>query len=491
VSAQPLESPGGVGPPGAPWEASRAGDGADFRRQMAGGLALRVSRYPLQAAFVLAVPPVLGAEAYGAYATCVALFALVAEATDLGTLPLFGRFVPGLSAEAAANLARQLLWSRLAIGLVGGSAVLALLWTPRPEDPLLFILVLAAILVVPVQQVLFGRLYARGQIARLMARDPLRSGLSLALVIPGYLLLGLAGAVGALLVAQLLLVALGTAWVRPAAEDFAPPRTWQGLEATLRFGLAASLPTLLVITALKLGTPLLSRLGRSGAEVASFDLAVQAFALLWGLAQYPYAALLPRLGAAVDAGRAGEARRVLRDLVGRVATGCALGVVALVAVGDWSLRTLLGPGFASLYGNLVLVVGGGVLPMLVTQAGLALGVLEKRPGRAVLPAALLAAVTAVATLILGGPFGAPVACLGLAGGLALQAATLAVRSPGLGGLVRDGVGAAAPAVLGALALGLLEAGGGIALEASARGGVLAALGLLALLPVARAARRRP
>ncbi|HWP34544.1 MAG TPA: hypothetical protein VNM66_03015, partial [Thermodesulfobacteriota bacterium] len=239
-------------------------------RELAGGLALRVTRYPLQALFVLAVPPVMGADAYGAFAACLALFALVVEATDVGTAPLFGRVVPSLEPARAAELARQILWSRLALAAGPGALLLGLLWTPRPEDPLLFALVLLAVCVVPFQHVLFGRLYAEGRIARVMARDPLRSALSLALVIPGYLALGLTGAVAAVAAAQVVLVAVGGTWVRPRAADFAPPRTLAGLPAALRFGVAAALPTTLTTVAFKLGTPLLARAGRPAAEVAAF-----------------------------------------------------------------------------------------------------------------------------------------------------------------------------------------------------------------------------
>src|SRR5690606_36858030 len=134
----------------------------------------------------------------------------------------------------------------------------ALLWTPRPEDPLLFALVLTAALVTPVQQVLFARLYARGQIVKVMARDPLRSALSLALVLPGYLAFGLVGALGALVVAQLLLALVAAGWARPAPADLAPPGTLAGLPAALRFGLASALPVVLATVALKAGTPLLA-----------------------------------------------------------------------------------------------------------------------------------------------------------------------------------------------------------------------------------------
>jgi PST family polysaccharide transporter len=459
--------------------------------QLAGGLALRVSRYPLQALFVLAVPPILGPEAYGAYATCVALFGLVVEATDPGTVPLFGRFLPGLPPQAASTLVRQVLWSRLALAAGPGTLLLALLWTPRPEDPLLFGLVVAAVFVVPFQQVFFARLYARGQLTRFMARDPLRSGMSLALVVPGYLLGGLVGAMAALVLAQVVLVGIGAAWLRPRAADLAPPRTLAGLPATLRFGVAAALPGALSGVALLMGTPLLARAGRPEPEVAAFNLAAYGLVLVMALVEYPFAALMPTLGQSVDAGRHGEASRWLLDVSGRASAAAALVIVALVAVGDPLIRLVLGPGFAGVYPNLLLLVGGGIFPALVSQAGLSLAVLARTPSRAAGPAVVLALVTGVGTLVLAGGAGAPAAAAALVAGLAAQGAALLAVTPGLARLALRPVGSSMAAAGPALVLGGLEAAGWVALAPGARIAVLAAVLLAAAWPLGRLLRRVP
>ncbi len=458
-------------------------------RQLAGGLAVRVARYPLQALFVLAVPKVLGPEAYGAYATCMALFVLAVEATELGMVPLFGRFLPGLPPPAASTLVRQVLWSRLVIAAGLGLGLLTLLWTPRPEDPLLFGLVVAAVLVAPFQQVLFARLYARGRLTRFMARDLLRSGLSLALVVPGYLLGGLVGAVAAIGVAQVILVGIGASWAKPSVADLSPPRTLAGLPATLRFGVAAALPTVLSIVAVRLGTPLLSRAGRPVPEVAAFDLATQGLMLVMALTAYPFAALIPTLGQSVDAGQHGEASRWLLDVVRRAAGGAALVIIALVAVGDPLIRLVLGPGFAGVYPNLLLLVGGGGFPALVSQAGLSLAVLARTPSRAAGPAVLLALVTGVGTLILADPAGAPAAAAALVAGLAAQAVALLAVTPGLARLVCHPVGLGMAAALPALALGGLEAAGRVVLAPRAQVAALAAILLAAAWPLGRLLRR--
>lgn len=454
-------------------------------RQLAGGLALRVSRYPLQALFVLAVPPILGPEAYGAYATCVALFALVVEATDPGTVPLFGRFLPGLPPPAASTLVRQVLWSRLLLAAGPGTLLLALLWTPRPEGLLLFGLVAAAVLVVPLQQVLFACLYARGEIARFTARDPLRSGLSLALVVPGYLAGGLVGAIAALLLAQAVLVGIGLAWARPRASDLAPPRTLAGLPAAVRFGVAAALPGALSAAALLVGTPLLARAGRPEPEVAAFNLAAYGLVLVMALAEYPFAALLPTLGQSVDAGRRRVAARWLREVSGRGAAAAALVILALVAVGEPLIRLALGPGFAATYPNLLLLVGGGIFPALVSQAGLSLAVLARRPARAAGPAVILALVTAAGTAPLAGSAGAPAAAGALVAGLMAQAASVLAVTPGLGRLVLRPVGLGMAAAAPALALGALEVSGWLRLPPGAHVALLAVV----LLPGAWPARR--
>lgn len=451
-------------------------------RQFASGLAVRVARYPLQAAFVLLVPPVLGAETYGAYAACVALFAILVEATELGTIPLFGRLAPSLPPEGVRLLARQVLWSRLLLALGPGALLLALLWTPRPEDPLLFALVLAAVLVTCVQQVLFGRLYARGEIVRVMARDPLRSGLSLALVLPGYLAFGLVGAVGALVAAQVVLSAVAAVWARPAPRDLAPPQTLKGLPAALRFGLASALPVVLLTVAIKAGTPLLSRLGRPSAEVGTFDLATQAFALGLALLAYPFAALLPALGQRVDGGKAETAQGLLERVVARTGAAALAGVALASLVGGPAIHLVFGEGFAGLFPLVLVVAGVGVFPALAAQAGLTRLLLDRRPEAAILPAGLLAALTVAVTLAAGARYGAAAGAAGLLAGLLAQVVALAWATPGFAPLVGRRVGS--PALLALLPVGAtaLDASRLLAVPLDVRAGTallaLAAAGLL-------------
>ncbi len=450
-------------------------------RQLASGLVLRVSRYPLQAAFVVLVPPVLGADAYGAYAACLALFAILVEVTDLGTMPLFGRVAPGLPPDAVRLLARQVLWSRLALVAGPGGLLLALLWTPRPEDPLLFALVLAAVLVTPVQQVLFGRLYARGEIARVMARDPMRSALSLALVLPGYYAFGLAGAVGALVAAQVTLALVAAVWARPAAADLAPPGTLKGLRAALSFGLASGLPVVFTTVAIKAGTPLLARLGRPSAEVGTFDLATQGFALAFALAAYPFAALLPALGTSVDGGNGEAAAALLERVVARTAAAALAAIALLALTAGPLLHAIFGAGFAGLYPLLLVLLGLGIFPALVGQAGLSRAILDRRPSRAILPAGLLVGVTVLVTLAAGQRLGQAAAAAALVGGLLAQAGALVHATPGLARLAGRRVAAPAAAALvpvvltGLDATGWMEVPAALRLAAGALGLVVAAL----------------
>ncbi len=184
--------------------------------------------------------------------------------------------------------------------------------------------------------------------------------------------------------------------------------------------------------------------------------------------------------------------RILRRyLATEIMAATALVIVALVAVGDPLIRLVLGPGFAGVYPNLLLLVGGGIFPALVSQAGLSLAVLARTPSRAAGPAVVLALVTGVGTLVLAGGAGAPAAAAALVAGLAAQGAALLAVTPGLARLALRPVGSSMAAAGPALVLGGLEAAGWVALAPGARIAVLAAVLLAAAWPLGRLLRRVP
>ncbi|MFF2843311.1 oligosaccharide flippase family protein [Paenarthrobacter sp. NPDC057981] len=94
-----------------------------FRRSIAGLLAGQLSRLALQAAYFVILARMLGASGYGAFASALALAALVTPFTSLGTNTLMLKNVARNNASASEEWKRALAYS------VGGGLILALALT--------------------------------------------------------------------------------------------------------------------------------------------------------------------------------------------------------------------------------------------------------------------------------------------------------------------------------------------------------------------------
>ncbi len=169
--------------------------------------------------FALLVPRMMGPDVYGRYSLLSSLSVWILLFSNLNLTDVIGRYVPELILRHDSNDLRR-LWSdlftvRLASGVLAAGVFLAVtaLWL-QELDTAILTAVAAMILVRAVADLIFAAFVGFNQAARWQVGETLRQWLSVGLVIVGYNVGQLRGAVTGLLLTELVVLALGVWWIR-------------------------------------------------------------------------------------------------------------------------------------------------------------------------------------------------------------------------------------------------------------------------------------
>ena len=169
--------------------------------------------------FALLVPRLMGPDIYGRYSLLSSLSVWILLFSNLNLTDVVGRYVPEFILRGDQNGLHH-LWSdlftvRLVTAVLAAAAFLGLtaLWL-RELDEAILATVAALIVVQAIAGLVFAAFLGFNQAARWQVGETVRQWLSVGLVIVGFRLAELQGAVAGLLITELIVLAVGARWIR-------------------------------------------------------------------------------------------------------------------------------------------------------------------------------------------------------------------------------------------------------------------------------------
>lgn len=299
------------------------------------------------AATVALVPRLFGAEDYGRFAFVLSLSYLGQILGDFGTLDVMGRFVPGLAAPDAGRLYMRTLAFKLVAGAICGvvTAGLALALGPwmQPAWALLTGLSVALHILVWVP---FQFLLGLNRLGAWLAEQAWRQWILLALLLALLPWLGLTGGLLALVLMELIFLALGLWWTRDHWRLPELRLEWGYLRPYLHFGFGFFLANLVTTALYRSGPVLVETLTGESAQTGFLNLGLGLFLLAYVTASQFAQGLLPTLSAFQGQGRPAKVRLWVRNYVRYGWFLGWLGTLLVWALADWGVPLVFGPDFS-------------------------------------------------------------------------------------------------------------------------------------------------
>lgn len=367
------------------------------------GTLWRFLRYPFLLLSVIIVPRMMGVETYGSFAFFMSIYVICEALTELGVVQIFGRFIPELDDHDQRRLS-QFLHGILFYGMlitlaVIGIAVVAFLGFHPACFPPGWLAVLCVILFLgKLQGTLFAFMYGRNEISRFSARDLMRSVFRFAFVVLLFKFFGLTGALWALVVNEIILLAVGIYWTKNHLFQKVGVLRFSEFKSYILFGFTFFIPIFLFGILRGSGNIFIKALTYSSAQVSYFDIANQFIQLSGSFFSLILAALIPSL----TERHVQKQDETVRNWLGITLAYCGIGafiaVNALIFLGKPVIAAFLGQSFSDVYQNAVIMTIA-LVPILVGSVGVNLSILRKEP-RVYIQSVLSGAVVMILFFIL-------------------------------------------------------------------------------------------
>ena len=290
-------------------------------------------------AAVVILPRLLGVEDYGRFLFVLSLTFLGAILADLGTLDVFGRFVPAMAPDEARKLYMRTLAFSLAASMLcfvataAASMLLASWMIPLWALMAGLMVVLRVASWVPFQYAL-----AQNRVGAWMTEQAWRQWVTLAALLALYPLLGFTGALLALVLMELLFAGLGLWWARDDWLGRELRVEWRYFKPFLLAGLGFFLANLAAVALYRSGPVLVEALTGNSAQVGFISLAIGMYLMVYVTVSQFAQSLIPALTALRAQGCMDEMQRRLGSFM---RAGLLITVAATVAV--WLLAGLAAP----------------------------------------------------------------------------------------------------------------------------------------------------
>jgi O-antigen/teichoic acid export membrane protein len=351
-------------------------------RSVSLGTLWRACRYPFVVLSAVLIPRLMGDSIYGEYALFMSIYLMLDVVTDVGVTQTFGRFIPELKTESSQKAA-GLLHSMLFYGVIITLLVIIFgegglfLFGDTDYTPAIWLLLCLLLVVTKVEGSLFAFIYGSNEIGRYSSKELIRSAATFILVLAGFLLFGLSGALWALLASELMLLAAALFWTRGNLLTKPKIMSPRHFLPYMIFGAKFYLPMLVFSFLQRSGNIFIKKITCSAEQVAYFDLANQYLLLTATFLGMIFTTLLPSMTSLYIR----KEHDKIVEWNSRVMTYCGIVVVltvnALVLVGRDVLSLCLGSDFAPVYPNAVVI--SLALPfVLIGYAGTNFALLEKR-----------------------------------------------------------------------------------------------------------------
>jgi O-antigen/teichoic acid export membrane protein len=368
--------------------------------------------------FAVLVPRLMGPEPYGRYALATSVAAWLALLSGLGLVNATTRYLPQLIArgETAAlhRLIGNLFTLRVASGLLAALLYVAVArWWWRDLDGVVPLVMALTVWVQGVSGYLFSLFLGFNLAGRWAAGDTARRGLLVVLVLLGYHLDGLGGAIVGVLLTEATVLGLGLVGnpLLKARHRLQPDRRF--LAPYFRFGVTSLVTQVLLIAFLGTGEILVRTFSGRYAEVGYFSLAQGAYLVVATTLPQLMLAFMPLLVQLREAGARAEVARWNVRLVRLLSVGGVILVFAAWFLSKAYVPLLFGTAYAPVAANLLPLAAALLALALASVPGL-LALVHERPLETVVAAALRLVVfwaIGPALIVRAGSFGACVAIL--------------------------------------------------------------------------------
>jgi len=344
----------------------------------------RVFRYPFILLSVAVIPRLMGDAMYGQYALFISVYVVFEYLSDVGITQIFGRFIPDCEARGETWKTNEIFHTFLIYGVILSSLLFAALLVISRTHTFAgfpahwFIIMGFQLMLSQTQGILFAFLYGTNQIAHYSAKEVMRSAFTFVLVLGFYLAFGLTGALCGLVANEIILTGIGIYWTRkrlfarwhlPRAENFRP---------YLVFGLQFYIPAFLFGAMLRVGNIYVKWMTASSEQVAYFDIANQFLLLTATFLGLILSTLIPSLSALYSK----DQHATIDDYHRMALTYCGVAIFlacnALGWLGRDAVALVLGPSFASVFGNAMIMVLA-IFPSLIAYVGVNYTILKKQP----------------------------------------------------------------------------------------------------------------
>lgn len=308
--------------------------------------------------FALLVPRLMGPDIYGRYSLLTSLSIWFVLFSGLNLVDVIGRYAPEFilkrDKEGLQDFFGDLLTVRLASGILATGLYLGVTVTwLRDLDPWVLVIVAGTVFVRAISDLLFAVFVGLNQASRWQMGETLRQWVSLGILLPGFHLGGLRGAVLALLLTELIVLFIGVYWIRLHLA-------WPGLHLDVR----RSIPYLQFGLVFFASDVLNTALGASGetmvrvitgdyVEVAYFGLAHRVFVTMALAIPQLALAFTPLLTALLAQGHIETLKRWLERLLKYLSLGGVFAVFGTLLLADDLVPLVLGAAYRPVAANLV------------------------------------------------------------------------------------------------------------------------------------------
>lgn len=298
-------------------------------------------------AAVVILPRLLGVEDYGRFSFVLSLTFLGAILADLGTLDVFGRFVPNMTADEARKLYMRTLAFSLAVSLLCFVATAVASMLLASWMVWLWALMAGTMVVLRVASwVPFQYALAQNRVGAWMTEQAWRQWVTLAALIVLYPLLGFTGALLALVLMEALFAGLGLCWARGDWQSRELRVEWRYFKPFLLAGAGFFLANLAAVALYRSGPVLVEALTGNSAQVGYISLAIGMYLMVYVTVSQFAQSLIPGLSTLWEAGRTDEIQRRLGGFmrIGLLVT--IPGTLAVWLLAGWAAPLVFGQDFA-------------------------------------------------------------------------------------------------------------------------------------------------
>lgn len=347
---------------------------------------LKVAQYPFLALFAFLVPRIMGTDIYGRYALFVSWVGIMSAVLDLGISEISARSVPELQRRADGDgivvFFSRMLGFKLTVDLAFvaicslglliagarlGIGIGAFAWP-----------ILLTVFISDLGAAAYGLLFGLNRLVACSARDPIRRGASLAIVILLYNKFGLRGAVFSVLLVEAISSFLNLMWTRRyiSPRDMVPRLSY--IAPLLRYGLLFYFSWGVLTLWQRLGDTLVGYLRADFGQVALFDLSNQIFLTATSFTLFVITSLAPIFTRLRLEGKEGKLVDWSRRILTYSQIACMLLLGGWLLLGRDVIPVLIGRQYGGLY-PIVTLLMCGTFPMVVVQLGLALAMAYAEP----------------------------------------------------------------------------------------------------------------